>query len=230
MFCLDLAQDEAQATTAATEKICKIDPNGSEFIPNIYICNNTQFCCTNAGQQACCSNEVTNDAMWVKTNSDVLTRFEEVYLLLVHHWSVLIRWWWLIAITHCWWLTCDDSPVMLPLWCHFTFKWWRHSGLRLRLGIFYIYSKEQAIMWGCLIGILLLVGIAASCYFKDRYCCDGDPDEDDKHICCCCCKRKIKYKKRMSFQRLEFYTEKLPWNVEKKCGKLFHEFQHHVST
>ncbi len=59
-----------------------------------------------------------------------------------------------------------------------------------------MFRVEQAIMWGALIGILVIVGIVASCYFKDRYCCDGEPEEGGF----CCFGRKKKYKKTVNFR------------------------------
>jgi len=41
--------------------VCKRDQTKPEYIPNIYYCNSTQFCCKNAGLDACCSNSFSSD-------------------------------------------------------------------------------------------------------------------------------------------------------------------------
>lgn len=70
----------------------------------------------------------------------------------------------------------------------------------ITLVVFYRFccSVEQAIMWGCLIGILLVVGIFAYCYFNDTYCCDPEPDEDGGTYCCCIPASSSRYKKRVN--------------------------------
>uniref|UniRef100_A0A914XAB3 Uncharacterized protein n=1 Tax=Plectus sambesii TaxID=2011161 RepID=A0A914XAB3_9BILA len=72
---------------------------------------------------------------------------------------------------------------------------------------------EQAIMWGCLIGILLIVGIFAFCYFNDNYCCDPDPDNDGGTYCCCI-PASSRYKKRVKMNEYMFPDEALRNKVD----------------